>query len=81
MQHMKFVYTKAPYRSTGKSPFKTVYDIEPLTIRDLAPRALEDKHRVEDEKRVQEIQELYEKVREKIDKMNDSYQTNDNTIG
>ena len=67
---MEFAYNKAPHMTTGLSPFKKVYGVDPLTPEDLAPRATEGKPSVAVEQMVKEIQALHDKVREKIEKSN-----------
>ena len=74
LPHVEFAYNKAPHKSTIMSPFKIVYDIRSLTAGDLTPRALEGKPSVAAEKRVIGTQKLHDKVREKTDRSNASYQ-------
>ena len=64
--------------TTSLSPFKTVHSLDPLTSKDLAPRAIEGKPSIDAEKKVKEIQELHNKVREKIKRSNASDQSNRN---
>jgi len=68
----------APSKTTGLSPFKFVYGVEPLSPLDLVPRPLDGKPSVEADKRVEEIKRLHERVKEKIEKSNASYQTQAN---
>jgi len=68
LPHMEFVYNRAPHKTIGLSPFKTVYGVDPLTPGDLISSAIEGRPSAEAEQRVKEIQALYEKVREKIEK-------------
>jgi len=78
LTHVEFTYNKAPYKATGLSPFKAVYGVDPLTSRDLIPRAIESKLSVEVEQRVKEIQALHDKVRAKSEKNNANYQAQAN---
>ena len=75
LPHVEFAYA---HKTTGLSPFKIVYGVDPLITRDLVLRAIEGKPRVKAEQRVKEIQPLYERVREKTEKSNASYHTEAN---
>ena len=55
-----------------------MYGVNSLTPRELGPRIIEGKPRVEAEQRVKEIQALHYKVREKIERSNASYQVQAN---
>jgi len=68
----------APSKTTGLSPFKIVYGVEPLSPLDLTPRPLDEKSSVEASKRVEEIKCLHEQVKLKIKKSNSSYQAQAN---
>jgi len=78
LPHAEFAYNMAPSKTTGLSPFKAVYSVEPLSPLDLIPRPLDGKPSVEADKRVEEIKCLHERVKEKIEKSNASYQTQAN---
>ena len=78
LPHAEFAYNMAPSKTTGLSPFKVVYGVEPLSPLALVPRPLEGKPSVEAEKRVEEIKHLHEKVKEKIERSNASYQAQAN---
>ena len=78
---MEFAYNTAPHKSTSLSPSKIVYGVNPLTLKGLIPRAIEGKSSVEAKQRVKGIQALHDKVREKIEKCNASYQTQANNRG
>ena len=78
LPHAEFAYNMAPSRTTGLSPFKVVYGVEPLSPISLVPRPLEIKPSPEANKRVEEIKQLHEKVRLKIEKSNESYQAQAN---
>ena len=43
LPHAEFAYNMAPSRTTGLSPFKVVYGVEPLSPMSLVPRPLENK--------------------------------------
>jgi len=75
---VEFAYNMAPSRTTGLSPFKVVYGIEPLSPLALTPRPLESKPSPEASKRVEEIQHLHEQVKLRIEKSNASYQAQAN---
>ena len=60
------------------SPFKTVYGVEPLSPLDLIPRSMDEKLSVETRKRVEEIKNLHEQVKLKIEKSNASCQAQAN---
>jgi len=62
LPHAEFAYNMAPSKTTGLSPFKIVYGLEPLTPLDLSPRPMDVKLSVEASKRVEEIKNLYEQV-------------------
>jgi len=68
----------APSKTTGLSPFKVVYGVEPLSPLDLTPRALNEKPSVEASKRVEEIMRLHDEVKLRIEKSNASYQAQAN---
>jgi len=55
LPHAEFAYNMAPSKTTGLSPFKVVYGVEPLI-----PRPLDAKLSVETDKRVEEIKHLHE---------------------
>jgi hypothetical protein len=78
LPHAEFAYNKAPSKTTGLSSFKVVYGVDPLTPLDLVPRAFDEKPSVEATKRVEEIQQLHELVKTKIEKSNASYQNQAN---
>ena len=78
LPHAEFAYNMAPSKTTGLSPFKVVYGVEPLSPLALVPRPMEGKPSVEAEKRVEEIKHLHEKVKEKIERSNASYQAQAN---
>jgi len=68
--HAEFAFNKAPNRTTGISPFKIVYGLDPLGPLDLIPRPLDQRPSADAEQRVKEIQQLHEKVRARIEKSN-----------
>ena len=78
LPHAEFAYNMAPSKTTGLSPFKIVYGVEPLNPLDLVPRPMEGKPSVEASKRAEEIQRLHEQVTMKIERSNASYQTQAN---
>ena len=43
LPHAEFAYNMAPSKTTGLSPFKIVYGVEPLSPLSLIPRPLENK--------------------------------------
>ena len=57
---MKFAYNKAPNHTTGISPFKVVYGINPIGQLDLAPRPLDKKPSAKANQRVEEIKKMHE---------------------
>jgi len=75
LPHAEFAYNKAPSRTTGMSPFKVVYGLDPLGPLDLVPRPLEQRPHVDANQRVDEIKQLHERVRAKIEKSNATYAT------
>jgi len=74
----RVAYNRAPHKTTGVSPFKTVYGLDPLTPRYLTPGAIKERPSVEAKKRVKEIKGIHDKVREKIEKTNANYQSQAN---
>ena len=68
----------APSKTTGLSPFKIVYGVEPLSALDLTPRSLNEKPSVEASKRVEEIKHLHQQDKLRIEKSNASYQAQAN---
>jgi len=78
LPHVEFAYNMAPSKTTGLSPFKIIYGVEPLSLLDLIPRPLDEKPSVEASKRVEEIKRLHEQVKLKIEKSNASYQSQAN---
>jgi len=78
LPHAKFVYNMAPSKTTGLSPFKIVYGVDPLSPLNLIPRPMDEKPSVEASKRVEEIKQLHEQVKLKIEKSNASYQAHAN---
>jgi len=62
----------APSKTTGLSPFKIVYGVDPLSPLDLIPRPLDEKSSMEASKRVEEFKCIHEQVRLKIEKSNAS---------
>jgi len=60
--HAEFSYNKTPSKTTGMSPFKVVYRIEPRSPLDLTPGSMDSRPNVVATKRVQEIQELHQKM-------------------
>jgi len=57
---VKFAYNKAPNHTTGISPFKVVYGINPIGQLDLAPRPLDKKPSAKANQRVEEIKKMHE---------------------
>ena len=78
LPHVEFAYNMAPSRTTGLSPFKVVYGIEPLSPLALTPWPLESKPSPEASKRVEKIQHLHEQVKLRIEKSNACYQAQAN---
>ena len=78
LPHAEFAYNMAPSKTTGLSPFKIVYGLEPLTPLDLSPRPMDTKPNVEAHKRVEDIKHLHETVRAKIERSNATYQAQAN---
>jgi len=68
----------SPSKTTGMSPFKVVYGVEPLSPLDLTPQPMDIKSNVDASKRVQEIQELHIKIKGKIEHSNATYQAQAN---
>ena len=73
LPHAEFAFNKAPNRTTGVSPFKIVYGLNPPGPLDLIPRPMDQKPSANAEQRVAEIQKLHEKVRARIEKSNLAY--------
>jgi len=78
LPHAKFAYNKVPSKATGLSPFKMVYEIDPLGPLDLTPQPLDQKPSTVVAARVEEIQKLHELVKGRIEKTNASYQAQAN---
>jgi len=78
LPHVEFAFNKAPNRTTGVSPFKIVYGLDPLGPLDLIPKPMDQKPSADAEQRVAEIQRLHERVRVRIAKSNLSYSTQAN---
>jgi len=55
----EFAYSMAPTKTTGLSPFRIVYGIEPLSPLDLVLRPLDEKPSMEASKRAEEINRLH----------------------
>ena len=49
LHQVEFTYNRAPHKTTGLSCFKIVCRVDPLTPRDLVPRAIERKPSAEAE--------------------------------
>jgi len=64
LPHPEFAYNKAQSKTTGISPFKVVYGIDPLGPLDLISRPLEQKPSAHTKQRVEEIKN-YMNVSEK----------------
>jgi len=60
LPHAEFSYNMTPSKTTGLSPFKIVYGIEPLSPLDLILRPLDEKLSGEASKTVKEIKHLHE---------------------
>ena len=78
LPHAEFTYNKAPSKATGLSPFKVVYEIDPLSPNDLTPRPQDQNPHVDATTRVKEIQKLHELVKERIEKTNAAYEAHAN---
>ena len=74
LPHAEFAYNKALSKTTGLSPFKVVYGVDPLSPLVLVPIKMNEKPNVDASRRVEEIQRLHEMVKSKIAKANASYQ-------
>jgi len=75
---VEFACNRARNKTTGLSPLKTVYGVDPFAPRDPVPREIEGKPSAEVEQREKEILELYNKVGAKVKKSNASYQVQTN---
>jgi len=73
LQHAEFSYNKAPNRTTGISPFKVVYGVDPVGPLDLVLRPLDQKPSTEVDQRVEEINKLRDQVKDRIEKINLTY--------
>jgi len=73
LPYAEFAFNKALNRTTGISPFKIVYGLDPLGPVDLVPRPLDQRPSADAEQRVKKIQQLHEKVQAQIEKSNLSY--------
>ena len=69
--HARFAFNRMPSKATSLSPSQVVYDYNPRTPFDLVPILNSTKFSWKAEKRAKEIQELYVKVREQIEKSNE----------
>ena len=74
LPYAECAYNKDPSKATGLSPFKVVYDINPLSPNDLTPRPQDQKPHVDATTRVKEIQKLHELVKARIEKTNAAYE-------
>jgi len=72
--HAKVAHHKAPSKAIALSPFKVVYEFDPLSSLDLVPRPMDQKPNIDASNRVEEVQKLHEQVKGKIEKHNISYQ-------
>jgi len=63
--HSEFAYNRSPSKTTSLSPFKVVYGVESLSQLDLTTRPMDQKANMNASKRIQEIQELHEKIKGK----------------
>jgi len=67
LPHVEFVYNRGGHRTTKKSPFKVVYEFNPLTPLDLIPLPLDTSfiHK-EGASRSEFVKKLHERVRNQI---------------
>ena len=68
--HAEFAYNKTQSRTTGISPFKVLYGIDPWGPLDLVPRPLDKRPSADTDQRVEEIKKWHERVSDKVEKIN-----------
>jgi len=73
LPNAEFAYNKTPSKATRLSPFKVVYETDPLSPLDLIPRPLDQRPSADAAARVEEIHKLHELVKAKIEKSTLSY--------
>jgi len=78
LPHAEFAYNKTPSRTTGMSPFRIVYGLDPLGPLDLIPRPLDQRPSADANQRVEEIKKLHERVKARIEKINATYSSQAN---
>jgi len=77
LPHVEFAYNRTPTKA-GPSPFRVVHGIDPISPLDLTVRPLDLKPSADAAGRMEEIQKIYELVRNRIEKTNASYQAQAN---
>lgn len=69
----KFAYNKSQSRTTGKTPFEVVNDINPITPPDLTPLQTPTQFSSSGEEQAQQVQQIHSQVRARIEKHNQKY--------
>ena len=73
LPHAEFAYNRSTSQTTGCSPFKAVYGMNPIGPLDLSPIHIDDHFSGEVDDRAKFIKKIHEQVRNKIMKQTEKY--------
>ena len=80
MSFVEFAYNRTVHSTTGFSPFKIVYEFNPLTPMDLIPLPFKERVSLDGEKKAKMMKQLQEGVRLQIEKKNRLYASKANKM-
>ena len=78
MSYDEFAYNRTVHISTNCSPFEVVYGFNLLTLMDLIPLPINEQGSLDGKKKVENVKEIHERVKQQIEKKNQQYATHAN---
>ena len=78
LSYAEFSYNRTVQPSTNCSPFEVVYGFNPLTPMNLIPLPINEQGSLDGKKKVENVKEIHERVKQQIEKKNQQYATHAN---
>ncbi|KAI3453583.1 hypothetical protein Pfo_010246 [Paulownia fortunei] len=73
LPHVEFAYNRCIHSATKFSPFKIVYDFNPLTPLDLTPLPLNEHVNLDGKKKAEFVMQIHEKAKQHIERRTEQY--------